>query len=112
PLLERGARCSHRKTAGTCKELLKLEPALWNFAWIDGVEPTNNSGERAIRPGVIWRKFCFGTHSVEGSRFVERILTVVYSLRQQKRHALDFVVDCVKGTLNGDGPQSLLPLAN
>jgi transposase len=108
-LLEQGSRCNHSKTAGTCRELLKLEPAMWTFARIAGVEPTNNSGERAIRPGVIWRKLCFGTHSVEGSRFVERMLSVVYSLKQQKRNALDFVTACVQASLNDRKPESLLP---
>ena len=110
-LLERGEICDHRKTAGTCAEILKLESAMWTFVRVDGVEPTNNHGERAIRPGVIWRKICFGTHSVEGSRFVERMLTVVHTLKQQRRNALRFVTESVAGMRSGQPGPSLLPAA-
>jgi hypothetical protein len=34
--------------------LLNVEPALWLFVSVEGVEPTNNAAERAIRPAVIW----------------------------------------------------------
>jgi transposase len=57
----------------------------------EGVEPTNNAAERAIRPGVLWRKGSFGTHSPEGSRCVEAIMTVVATLKPQHRHVLDSV---------------------
>ncbi len=44
------------KTVRTCRQILKVEPALWLFVTVDGVEPTNNAAERAIRPAVIWRR--------------------------------------------------------
>lgn len=109
-LLERGEQCLHDKTAGTCRELLAVEQAMWTFARIEGVEPTNNHGERAIRPGVILRKLTFGTHSAEGSRFVERMLSVVHTLKQQNRNALAFVTECVKALMAGQTTTaSLLP---
>ena len=111
-LMEQGRACNHKQTATTCRELLKLEAAMWTFARIEGVEPTNNHGERAIRPGVIWRKLSFGTHSQSGSRFVERILTVVYTLKQQKRNPLTFMFECVAARMNGNPTtESLLPSA-
>jgi transposase len=110
-VLDLGRRCPHKKTATTCTELLKLERAMWTFVRIEGVEPTNNHGEHAIRPGVMWRKLCFGTHSRWGSRFVERMLTVVYTLKQQKRNALAFVTQCVEAKMRGQAPGSLLPAA-
>ena len=58
---------------------------------LEGVEPTNNHAERVLRPGVLWRKNAFGCHSAEGCRFVERMLTVVQTLRLQKRPVLDFL---------------------
>ena len=70
-LLEAGSRCGVPKTAGTCREILKLRQALWTFIQVEGVEPTNKTAERSIRPGVLWRKGSFGTQSAEGSRFVE-----------------------------------------
>jgi len=110
-LLWRGARCGHKKTATTCTELLKHETALWTFSRLKGIEPTNNAGERAIRPGVILRKLTFGTHSVNGSRFVERILSVVYTLKQQNRKPLEFLTQCVEAHLGFPGTitGSLLP---
>ena len=41
------------KTVRTCRNLVKLEVALWLFISQDGVEPTNNAAERAIRPAVM-----------------------------------------------------------
>lgn len=86
-----GASCTQQKTAKTCRRILKVEPALWNFAAHSGVEPTNNCAERALRTAVIWRKISFGTQSDAGSRFVERILTVVETCRQQDRNPLDYL---------------------
>jgi transposase len=62
---------------------LALYPALWLFTALEGVEPTNNHAERILRLGVLWRKNSFGCHSPEGCRFVERMLTVVQTLRLQ-----------------------------
>ena len=90
-LLRRGGRCRCAKTAATCREILEVEAALWTFASVEGVEPTNNAAERAVRPAVLWRKRSFGCHSNEGCRFVERLLTVVQSLRLQKRRVLDYL---------------------
>ena len=77
------------KTRGTCKQLLKRVCALWTFVDVEGIEPTNNDAERELRHAVLWRKSCFGTQSETGSRYVERILTTVGTLRRQSRHVLD-----------------------
>ncbi len=100
-LLEQGAACSHAKTAGTCTELLKLEPALWTFVRIVDVEPTNNFSEQSVRPAVIQRKLSFGTHSEAGSRYVERMLSITISLRQQGRNAIDYLADALQAALEG-----------
>jgi transposase len=91
-LLRRGQETSARQAAGLCRELTKWWPALWTFARVDGVEPTNNVAERALRPAVLWRKGSFGTDSEAGTRFVEQLLTVVATCRQQGRRVLDFLV--------------------
>ena len=78
-----------------CANLLKLYPALWLFAAIEGVEPTNNHAEQLLRSGVLWRKNAFGCHSAAGCWFVERMLTVVQTLRLQSRPVLDYLVDAV-----------------
>ena len=108
-LLETGQRCGEPKTEGTCREILKLRQALWTFVRHAGVEPTNNAAERAIRPGVLWRKGSFGTQSVEGSRFVEVMMTVVATLKQQHRNVLDYVTMACEAALCGQPAPSLLP---
>jgi len=107
--LKRGAACADPQTAATCQELLKVEPALWTFVRQEGVEPTNNAAEQALRHGVLWRKSSFGTQSAHGSRFVERILTGVATLRQQKRNVLEFLTAACQAQLHGTPAPSLLP---
>jgi len=75
----------------------------------EGVEPTNNIAERSSRHAVIWRKGSFGTWSADGSAFLSRILTVVTTLRQQARHALDYVTAACDSALHDQRPASLLP---
>ena len=108
-LLRRGVECDAKKTAATCREVLKIEPALWTFASVEGVEPTNNDAERSLRQAVCWRKTSFGTDSPAGSRFVERILTAVESCRRQSRDLLDFLVQAVSAHRSGGAPPSLVP---
>jgi transposase len=107
--LQEGASCGIRGVAGRCREILALEPALWTFLFTEGVEPTNNAGERILRPGVLWRKRSFGTDSPNGSRFVERMLTVVTTLRLQKRNVLDYVTAACQAALSGQPAPSLIP---
>ena len=97
------------KTAGTCRDILKRREALWTFVQVVGVEPTNNAAERAIRPGVLWRKGSFGTQSAEGSRFVESIMTVVTTLQQQQRHVWEYLTTACAAALWGKAAPSLLP---
>ena len=108
-LLKEGKDVFHRKTAKTCSNLLKHTDALWTFLYVEGVEPTNNAAERAVRHGVLYRKTSHGTHSEEGSRFIERILTVHATLRQQRRNVLEFVRDACQAALLGIQAPSLLP---
>lgn len=107
--LGRGVGCGCAKAAATCRELLALEPALWTFAAVEGVEPTNNAAERALRGPVLWRKGSFGTDSVGGSRFVEAILTAVASCKQQGRDVLGFVTACCEALRHNTTPPSLIP---
>jgi transposase len=90
-IMSRGAHGKDKKTARFCTRLYKVQDALWTFARVAGVEPTNNHGERVQRTAVLWRRRCFGCRSADGCRFVERILTVVQSLRLQKRSVLDYL---------------------
>ena len=107
--LRRGVACSCAKTAGTCRELLAGETHLWTFVRVEGIEPTNNDAERALRHGVIYRKLSGGTDSESGSRFVERMLTVVATCRQQGIDVLDYLTRCYQADLDGQPAPSLLP---
>ncbi len=107
--LEDGSRGACATTAATCFEILKVEEGLWTFARVQGIEPTNNAGERALRHAVIWRRISGGTDSERGSRFVERMLTVVATCRQQGRHVLSYLTSCFEAQLAGQGIPSLLP---
>ena len=108
-LLEAGSQCGVPTTAGTCREILKRHEALWTFVQVEGVEPTNNTAERSIRPGVQWRQGSFGTQSADGSRFVESMMTVVATLKQQKRNVLAYLTAAHEAALRGEAAPSLLP---
>jgi len=108
-LLRRGQDSPDVKAAALCRQLRKWWPGLWTFARVEGVEPTNNGAERALRPAVLWRKGSFGSDSEAGSRFAERLLTVVASCRQQGRPLLAFLVAAGVAALQGSAVPSLLP---
>ena len=108
-LLEAGARCDHKKTRRTCANILAVERSLWTFVRVAGVEPTNNAAERPLRRAVLWRKKSFGTQSSAGSRFVERILTVVTTLRQQGRDVLAYLTNACRGASSGEVLRGLIP---
>jgi transposase len=108
-LLELGTRtCPNTKTGRTCQKLLDHFDALWTFVYREGVEPTNNGAERALRHGVILKKLCFGSHSSHGCRFTERMLTCHATLHQQGRSVLGFLTDACTAALIGTKPPSLL----
>jgi len=104
-----GLKTSSARTAETCRRLLAADPNLWRFVSVPGLEPTNNSAERALRHPVLWRRNSHGTQSDEGSRFVERILTVVETCRQQQRPVFDFARDALLAYRTGQPAPSLLP---
>ena len=119
PLMERGRTLLQEGTAGgdpkvqgTYRNLLKREAALWTFVWEPGVDPTNNCAERPLRRAVLWRRRSFGTQSAVGSQFVERILTVVTTLRQQRRDVLDYLTAACTAAICKTPAPSLLPLTS
>ena len=82
-----------------CRELYDHRDWLWTFADHEGIEPTNNTAERALRPAVIYRKLSFGTQSESGSRFIERMLTISETCRLQKRGIYQWLCDAVDASL-------------
>jgi transposase len=96
---------------GMCRELYSHRKRLWAFVCQEGIEPTNNAAERALRHAVIWRKSSFGTQSLQGSIFVERMLTVIDTCRLQKRSVFDHVTMEVEARVAKNPAPSLLPEA-
>ena len=107
-LLAEGIELGDKKTAATCAKLLKAKAALWTFVDSEGIEPTNNAAERAVRHGVIYRKLSGGTKSAASSRFVERMLTAHATLRLQGRPILPFLEAAAEARLRRTTP----PLAS
>lgn len=90
-LYEEGSRSRDQVFARFCTRLGEAVERHWLFVLEEGVEPTNNQAERVQRRAVIWRRRSFGCRSAEGCRFVERLLTVVETLKLQKRNVLDYL---------------------
>lgn len=108
-LLLRGVLSGNAKLRGMCQPLYQHRDWLWTFVDVEGIEPTNNESERALRPAVIWRKLSFGTQSAAGSRFVETILTVVETCRRQQRHSFEYLTAAIAAHFAGQPAPSLLP---
>jgi transposase len=89
----------HRQFANN---LLKVWPALWTFTTIDGVQPTNNPAERALRSPVIHRKLSLGTQSQTGERFAERALSAAVTCRMQRRSLFTYLSELLAGHNRGD----------
>jgi transposase len=106
-LLADNLTSSVKRISMFCRGLLKREPAMWTFARLKGVDPTNNHAERMLRPAVCWRKTCLGSHSLAGCRFVERMLTVIQSLRLQGRSVMAYLHQAVHAWRNGLNPPAI-----
>jgi transposase len=103
-LLEHAGRTSkrtrlHRRFANN---LLKIWPAMFTFVTVAGVEPTNNSAERALRGPVIYRKLSHGTQSDDGERFIERALSASVTCRLQARSMFTYMRELLAASARGD----------
>lgn len=106
--LLRGVFSGNAQIQGMCRELYEHRDWLWTFLEVEGVEPTNNASERALRHAVIWRKLSFGTQSAQGSRFVATILTVVETCRQQSRGVFDYLTTAMQAYFAHESAPSLV----
>ncbi len=103
PLLEWGSTGKRqRHVRALAKNLLKLWPALWTFADVPDVEPTNNAAERGLRAAVIYRKLSFGSRSQGGERTIERLLSVDQTCRLQRRSLYGYLSDALTARTRGD----------
>lgn len=103
PLLEWGSTGKRqRQVHALAKNLLKLWPALWTFADIPDVEPTNNAAERGLRAAVIYRKLSLGSRSQGGERIIERLLSVDQTCRLQRRSLYGYLSEAFTARTRGD----------
>ena len=91
--------------------MIKREAALWRFADVPGLEPTNNRAERALRPAVVWRKKSFGSSSDAGCRYVERVLSVLQTLRLRGHAPLAYLAGAVAAHRRGEATPAIAPRA-
>ena len=103
-LLEHAGRQSKRTRFHRvfANNLIKIWPALWTFVTVNGVEPTNNPAERALRSPVIHRKLSHGTRTDDGERFAERALSAAATCRQQGRSLFEFLTELITAHNRGD----------
>lgn len=107
--LEKGTRSGSAAARALCGDLLGRWDSLWTFCRVDGVDPTNNAAERALRGAVLWRKRSQGTRTAAGSRYVGLVLSAVATCRQQGRPVLDYLAEAIAAAQAGHPSPSLLP---
>jgi transposase len=91
--------------AGTFARTLECEMAsLWTFVVEQGVEPTNNRAERALRFAVLWRKISQGSYNAKGDRWVERILSLRETCRLRGIPTFPILVEAVTCSFHGQPP--------
>jgi transposase len=93
------------------KRLLDNWQHLFTFLEHDGVQPTNNIAERAIRPAVQWRKICFGSQSQTGEQFTGNLLSVVRTCQLHSINAFEFLTRIVNASFSAKQQFSYLPLS-
>lgn len=95
-LAERWWDSDHRDVANLAKAIGEHFDRLFCFLDEPGVEPTNNSAERALRTAVQWRKTSFGNRSESGALATARLLTVTQTCRTQNRDALQYFAEALQ----------------
>jgi transposase len=83
--------------------------ALWTFCEVEGIDPTNNAAERALRHGVLLRKIQLGTQSQNGNRWIERICSTRETCRLQGRSILAYLTDATTAAQHRQPIPSLTP---
>ena len=101
--------CAETEVGNLARALFEHNQKFFTFLEEEGVEPTNNSAERAQRPAVQWRKTSFGNRSPEGELAVSRLLTVTQTCRMQKRNVLAYLGQAIECYRQNQPVPSLLP---
>jgi transposase len=119
PLEKKFFALAFGRLASRDKDVRNLATALcvhfqrfFTFLEKDGVEPTNNAAERALRRAVQWRKISFGSRSPRGEIAVARLLTVVGTCRIQNRSSLNYLGSAIRAHRKAEKRPSLLKTAH
>jgi hypothetical protein len=99
----------HREVRNLATALFEHNERLFTFLEHEGVEPTNNSAERALRTGVQWRKICFGNRSADGELATSRLLTVAETCDLQRLNILAYLSAAILCHRQHQPAASLLP---
>ena len=89
--------------------LYEYNDRLFTFLETAGVEPTNNSAERALRIAVQMRKVFFGNRSAKGELAIARLLTVSQTCSKQGHNVLAYLTEAVVSHRRRQPAPSLLP---
>src|SRR5712691_8181696 len=108
-LAERHLDSRNREVHNLAAALFEHNERLFSFLEYNGVEPTNNSAERALRTGVQWRKICFGNRSSNGELATARLLTVSETCDLQHVNILAYLSSALVRYRSRQLPVSLLP---
>ncbi len=109
-VLQKAKAAPVRREAQTMAARFKKHgESYFTFITTPGVEPTNNSAERAIRHVVIDRLITQGTRGTKGQRWSERIWTALATCAQQGRSAFEFIAQAILAKVTGLPPPSLIP---
>jgi len=106
-LATRFAVVEYRESDGDELQTYDLSQDYFRFMFAEGVEPTNNASEQAIRQCVIDRLITQGTRSESGQRYHERMWTAIATCHKQGRSFYQFLHDSIKAHLAGSQEPSL-----
>lgn len=108
-LAERSLDSPDDKVRALATALFTQHENFFVFVHHDGVEPTNNRAERALRTAVQWRKISFGNRSADGELAVARLLTVTRTCQMQQLNALAYLTAAIRCHRRRQVVASLLP---
>jgi len=108
-LAERHLHSPHREVRNLATALFVYNERLFTFLEQEGVEPTHNSVERALRTGVQWRKICFGNRSAAGELATARLLSVAETCDLQRLNTLAYLAAAIAYHRRRQPVPSLLP---
>ena len=108
-LAERHVNAADAAVSNLARALFVHHVHFFTFVYEEGVEPTNNAAERALRTAVQWRKIMFGNRSQEGELAVARLLTVTRTCQLQRLNVLAYLTAAVSCYRRRQSVASLLP---